>query len=64
MKIFTKRPTDAIADVASFQLLTPSLTFDRSNGLDRLVTKQQRVARLAAKARAERRWKNEQERFA
>ncbi|MEB2183795.1 hypothetical protein VDS28_18785 [Xanthomonas campestris pv. campestris] len=64
MKVFTMNSIDAIADVASFQLLTPNLTLDRSNGLDHLVTKRQRVARLAAKARAERRWKNEQEQFA
>lgn len=64
MKVFTMNSVDAIGDVASFQLMTSSLTADHSNGLDRLVTKRQRVARLAAKARAERRWKNDQERFA
>ncbi|WP_435815249.1 hypothetical protein ACLMM6_04995 [Xanthomonas campestris pv. incanae] len=64
MKVFTMSSIDAITDVASFQLLTPSLTCDRSNGLDRLVNKRQRVVRLAAKARAERRWKNEREQFA
>ncbi|WP_443096666.1 hypothetical protein ACTT2I_10545 [Stenotrophomonas sp. PUT21] len=53
-----------ITDLAAYQLFTAPLTRDATNGMDHLADKVRRLRRLAGKARAERRWKKDEERFA
>jgi len=61
MKIHPLEP--ASTDLAHFQLHTAALFLDRTNGLNQLADKHRRLQRLATRARHERRWKKEEERF-
>ncbi len=62
MKIHPVEP--ASTDLAHFQLHTAARFLDRTNGLNQLADKHRRLQRLATRARHERRWKKEEERFA
>lgn len=62
MKIHPVEP--ASTDLAHFQLHTAARFLDRTNGLNQLADKHRRLQRLATRARRERRWKKEEERFA
>lgn len=58
-------PTDpARNDLAHFQLHTAMQFLGRTNGLNQLADKHRRIQRLATRARCERRWNKEEERFA
>lgn len=58
-------PTEAARnDLAHFQLHTAPQLLDRTNGLNQLADKHRRIQRLATRARRERRWNKEEERFA
>ena len=61
MKIHPVEP--ASTDLAHFQLHTAARFLDRTNGLNQLADKHRRIQRLAPRARHERRWKKEEERF-
>lgn len=61
MKIHPVEP--ASTDLAYFQLHTAARFLDRTNGLNQLADKHRRIQRLATRARHERRWKKEEERF-
>lgn len=61
MKIHPVEP--ASTDLAHFQLHTAARFLDRTNGLNQLADKHRRIQRLATRARHERRWKKEEERF-
>ncbi len=62
MKIYPAAP--ASTDLAHFQLHTAARFLDRTNGLNQLADKHRRLQRLTTRARHERRWKKEEERFA
>ncbi|HEL5320874.1 TPA: hypothetical protein UOJ11_000507 [Stenotrophomonas maltophilia] len=61
MKIHPVEP--ASTDLAHFQLHTAARFLDRTNGLNQLADKHRRNQRLATRARHERRWRKEEERF-
>lgn len=62
MKIHPVEP--ASNDLTHFQLHTAMQFLDRTNGLNQLADKRRRIQRLATRARHERRWNKEEERFA
>lgn len=64
MKIFPAAMPMTVTDLAAYQLFTAPLLRDATNGMDHLADKARRLRRLASKARAERRWKKDEERFA
>lgn len=62
MKIHPVETTSG--DLVQFQRYTAALFLDRTNGLNQLAEKHRRLQRLAERARHERRWRKDEERYA